>query len=218
VDRTVRSHNWLRTDTIFVENEQIEAISNRPPWVAAVLEVGMSDGSPESLRTYEGVTRTDNVIAHVMDVGANYWSLWNWHRERPENVLAYYRQYPGMIDTVARRIGYRVRPSFVWQYDGGLVVGLANDGIAGVPGVLRLVVETAEGRVLASGGLDPGYPLPGRIRQARLPLPAGAEWQGLRLRAELEVKGALHPVRWACRQALEADGALRLRPMIGVSG
>ena len=218
VDRTVRSHNWLRTDTIFVENEQIEAISNRPPWVAAVLEVGMSDGSPESLRIDEGVTRTDNVIAHVMDVGANYWSLWNWHRERPENVLAYYRQYPGMIDTIARRIGYRVRPSFVWQYDGGLVVGLANDGIAGVPGVLRLVVETAEGRALASGGLDPGYPLPGRIRQARLPLPAGTAWQGLRLRAELEVKGALHPVRWACRQALEADGALRLRPMRGVSG
>ena len=41
-------------------------------------------------------------------------------------------------------------PSFVWHYDGGLVVGLANDGIAGVPGVLRLVVETADGRVLAS--------------------------------------------------------------------
>ena len=40
VDRTIRSHNWLRTDTIFIENEQIEAISNRPPWVAAVLEVG----------------------------------------------------------------------------------------------------------------------------------------------------------------------------------
>ena len=171
VDRTVRSYNWLRTDTIFIENEQIEAISNRPPWVAAVLEVGMSDGSPESLQAYEGVTRTDNVITHVMDVGANYWSLWNWHRERPENVLAYYQQYPGMIDTIARRIGYRVRPSFVWHDDGGLVVGLANDGIAGVPGVLRLVVETAEGRVLASGGLDPGYPLPGRIRQARLPPP-----------------------------------------------
>ncbi len=141
----MRSHNWLRTDTTFVENEQIEAISNRPPWVAAVLEVGMSDGSPESLRIEAGVTLTDNVIAHVMDVGANYWSLWNWHRERPENVLAYHRQYPGMIDTIARRIGYRVRPSFVWQYD---------------------------------GGLDPGYPLPGRIRQARLPLPAGTEWQG----------------------------------------
>ena len=56
VDRTIRSHNWLRTDTIFIENEQIEAISNRPPWVAAVLEVGMSDGSPESLQIDEGVT------------------------------------------------------------------------------------------------------------------------------------------------------------------
>jgi hypothetical protein len=216
VDRTVRSHNWLRTDTIFVENEQIEAISNRPPWVAAVLEVGMSDGSDESLRIDEGVTHTDNVIAHVMDVGANYWSLWNWHRERPENVLAYYRRFPGMIDTIARRIGYRVRPSFVWRYEGGLVVGLANDGIAGVPGVLRLVVETADGHELASGGLDPGYPLPGRIRQARLPLPAGTEWQGLRLRAELEVKAARHPVRWACRQSLEADGALKLRPTRGI--
>ncbi len=45
VDRTIRSHNWLRTDTIFIENEQIEAISNRPPWVAAVLEVSMTDGT-----------------------------------------------------------------------------------------------------------------------------------------------------------------------------
>jgi DNA-directed RNA polymerase subunit beta' len=49
-------------------------------------------------------------------------------------------------------------------------------------------------------------------------IPAGTEWQGHRLRAELEVKGALHPVRWACRQAVEADGALRLRPMRGISG
>ena len=30
VDRTIRSHNWLRTDTIFIENMQIESISNRP--------------------------------------------------------------------------------------------------------------------------------------------------------------------------------------------
>jgi hypothetical protein len=96
------------------------------------------------------------------------------------------------------------------------VVGLANDGIAGVPGVLRLVVETAEGRPLVSGGLDPGYPLPGRIRQARLPLPGVTEWQGLRLRAELEVKGALYPVRWACRQALNDDGSLTLRPTKGL--
>ena len=110
VDRTVRSHNWLRTDTIFIENEQIEALSNRPPWVAAILEVSMSDGTPDSLELDEGVTLTDNAIAHVIDLGANYWSLWNWHDEKAENVLRYYRQYPEMIDTIARRIGYRVRP------------------------------------------------------------------------------------------------------------
>ena len=94
LDRTIRSHNWVRTDTIFVENEQIQAISNRPPWVAAVLEVGMSDGSPESLLSRRGRQLTDNVIAHVIDVGANYWSLWNWHAEKAENVMSYYRPLP----------------------------------------------------------------------------------------------------------------------------
>jgi hypothetical protein len=220
VDRTIRSHNWLRTDTIFIENEQIEAISNRPPWVAGVVEVGMSDGSPQSLELDEGIPYTDNVIAHVMDVGANYWSLWNWHAERAANVASYYAKYPEMIDTIARRVGYRVRPSFIWRYEGrgenGLVIGFANDGIAGVPGVLRVEVQSAEGKLLVRGGLDPGYPLPGKIRQARFPLPAGTDWKGLLLKAELEVKGVRYPVRWACRQSLEADGSLKLRQMQGL--
>jgi hypothetical protein len=220
LDRTIRSHNWLRTDTIFVENEQIEALSNRPPWVAAVIEVGMSDGSPESLQLDEGVTYTDNVIAHVMDVGANYFSLWNFHAEKAENVMSYYRRYPEMIDTVARRVGYRVRPSYVWHYEGGerngLVVGFANDGVAGVPGVLRVEVTNDDGTLRVGGGIDPGYPLPGKIRQARFALPRGTDWKGLKLRAEIEVKGVRHPVRWACHQALEADGSLRLRPTRGL--
>ena len=41
LDRTVRSNNWIRSDTIFIENTQIEALSNRPAWTAAVSEVGM---------------------------------------------------------------------------------------------------------------------------------------------------------------------------------
>jgi hypothetical protein len=220
VDRTIRSHNWLRTDTIFIENEQIEAISNRPPWIAAVSEVSIAH-DPESRETEDGVTLTDNIVAHVMDVGANYWSLWNWHREKAENVMSYYRRHPAMIDMIARRVGYRVRPSFVWRYDGdgrgGLVIGFANDGIAGVPGVLRVGVRSDDGKIDVSGCLDPGYPVPGRIRQAQLPLPAGTEWKGLKLHAELEVKGVRHPVMWACRQKLEADGSLRLRPTRGVS-
>lgn len=215
VDRTIRSGNWLRTDTIFIENEQIEALGNRPPWVAAVCEVSMSDGRPETLRIQEGIPHTENVIAHVEDVGANYWSLWNWHNIHADHVMNYYRQFPRGIDMLNRRIGYRVRPSWIWRYDHGerhgLVLGLVNDGIAGVPGILRVCVTEANGKVLAGGGLDPGYPLPSGVRQARFILPPKVDWEGLVLRAELEVKGVRHPVRWACRQPLNEDGSLTLR-------
>ncbi len=54
------------------------------------------------------------------------------------------------FDRINRRIGYRVRPSFIWSYNDvgtlGLIVGFANDGIAGVPGVLRVTVESADGK------------------------------------------------------------------------
>ncbi|HUK24410.1 MAG TPA: hypothetical protein VLV49_07515 [Terriglobales bacterium] len=220
LDRTVRSDNWLRTDTIFIENEQIEELSNRPPWTGVSVEVGMSDGSPQSLKLDEGVTYTDNVIHHVQDVGACYFSLWNWHRISAERILNYYRQYPGALDELARRIGYRVRPSWVWTYQEmgypGLIVGFANDGIAGVPGVLRVSVVNGEGTVLASGSLDAGYPLPGKVRQAKFPLPKGANWKGLRLKAEIEVKGQRHPLRWACHQQLNEDGSLTLRSTTGL--
>jgi hypothetical protein len=220
LDRTIRSFNWLRTDTIFIENEQIDELSNRPPWTGVSVEVGMSDGSPASLKVDEGVTYTDNVIHHVQDVGACYFSLWNWHRIQADRILNYYRQFPAAIDQLARRIGYRVRPSWVWTYeeDGypGLIIGFVNDGIAGVPGVLYVSVVTEDGKLLAGGSLDPGHPLPCKVRQAKFPLPKGTNWKGLRLRAEIEVKGVRHPVRWASRQRLNQDGSLTLRSTAGL--
>ena len=220
VERSVRSHNWLRTDTIFIENEQIEALSNRPAWTGVTVEVPMSDGSPQSLHKGEGVTLTDNVISHVRDVGAHYFSLWNWHRIHADGLRRYYAQYPDALNQLARSIGYRVRPSWIWTYDTssetGLILGMVNDGIAGVPGVLSISVLNAAGLVLASGSLDAGYPLPGKVRQAKLPLPRGTDWKDLRVKAEIEVKGQRYPVRWACKESLEADGTLRLRPTPGI--
>jgi hypothetical protein len=220
LDRTVRSHNWLRTDTIFIENEQIEALSNRPAWTGVTVEVPNADGTPESLHLDQGVTLTDNVIGHVRDVGACYFSLWNWHRIRADRLRNYYDQYPAAIDDLARSIGYRVRPSWIWTYDtgteSGLILGMVNDGIAGVPGVLRISVLDPGGRVLASGSLDAGFPLPHKVRQAKLPLPRGTDWKGLRVKGELEVKGQRHPVRWSSRQSLDADGALTLAPTPGI--
>jgi len=184
------------------------------------VEVPNSDGSPGSLHLSEGVTLTDNVIGHVRDVGACYFSLWNWHQILADRLRHYYEQYPDAIDGLARVLGYRVRPSWVYTYSAGdetgLILGLVNDGIAGVPGVLRISVLDASGRVLASGGLDPGYPLPGKVRQAKFPLPRGTEWKGLRVKAEIEVKGQRHPVRWACKQSLNPDATLTLRPTPGV--
>lgn len=215
LDRTVRSGNWIRSDTIFIENQQIEALSNRPPWIAAISEVGMTTGADDQLRISDGVTYTEQIIDHVLAVGANYWSIWNWHNIAAANVLSYYDKHPAPIDRIARKIGYRVYPAFVWAFerDGvtGLVVGLANDGVAAVPGVLRLNLKDANGRVLASGCVDPGYPHPSGIRQAELLLHDARDWSGLRLSAELEVKRVRYPLRWACRQPLEPDGSLVLR-------
>ncbi|HUD66907.1 MAG TPA: hypothetical protein VMQ17_20160 [Candidatus Sulfotelmatobacter sp.] len=216
VDRTVRSNNWIRSDTIFIENEQIEALSNRPPWIAALLEQGLPGKPPDPSASHEGIAPAENMIAHVVDVGANYWSLWNFHQISAKNLMSYYQAYPAAFDRINRRIGYRVRPSFIWSYkdDGflGLIVGFANDGIAGVPGVLRVTVASQDGKVLKSGCLDAGYPVPGKIRQAQFVLPNVTDWKGLKLRAELEVKGMRYPVQWACHQKPNDDGSLTLRP------
>jgi hypothetical protein len=216
LDLTVRSHNWIRSDTIFIENEQIETLSNRPPWVAAALEQGIPAKAPDVNDGEDGISRTENMIAHVIDIGANYWSLWNFHGISAGNLQRYYQAYPRAFDHINRRIGYRVRPSMIWSYeDGGylgLIIAFANDGIAGVPGVLRVTVESADGKTLKSGCLDAGYPVPGKLRQAQFVLPQGTKFAGLKLRAEIEVKGMRFPVRWACRQKLNEDGSLTLRP------
>jgi hypothetical protein len=216
LDRMVRSNNWIRSDTIFIENEQIEALSNRPPWVAVAIEQGLPGKPPDKVTLYEGISPSDDIIVHVMDVGANYWSLWNFHNISAQNLMSYYRAFPTWFDRINRRIGYRVRPSMVWSYEDegylGLIVGFANDGIAGVPGVLRVTVLSNEGNVLTSGCLDAGYPLPGKMRQAQFVLPKGTKWEGLKLKAELEVKGVRHPVQWACHQKLNDDGSFTLRP------
>ena len=215
LDRTVRSNNWIRSDTIFIENEQIEALSNRPPWIAALLEQGLPGKPPDPALAAEGISPAENIIAHVMDIGANYWSLWNFHQISARNLMAYYQAYPTAFDRINRRIGYRVRPSFIWSYEDsgylGLIIGFANDGIAGVPGVLRVTVENKEGQVLQTGCLDPGFPLPGKIRQAQFVLPRGTVFEGLKLRADLEVKNIRHPVQWACHQKLNDDRSLTLR-------
>jgi len=150
-------------------------------------------------------------MLHALDMGANYWSLWT----EAENLARYREARPMAFEALEQRIGWRVRPSWIWQRKrygtAELVVAFSNDGVAGVPGVLHVRVEDAFGRVLAAGGLDAGHPHARRLRLASFVLPPGLEGRDVRLRSEIEIRGVLRPARWACAQPLEPDGSLAVR-------
>jgi hypothetical protein len=215
-DAAVRGGSWLRSDSVILDEPiQIDTIANRPPWLAAVMEDGYHRRYRTDVPNFRvdaaGVDVIQHTMLHSLDVGANYWSLWT----EAANLEAYRQSRPETFATLRRRIGYRVRPSWVWQRKregtDELVVALANDGVAGIPGLLRVAAETDTGRKLAGGAVDAGHPHGGGIRVASLRLPPGLGGQTVRLRAEIEIRGVRRPVRWACAQPLEADGALALR-------
>ena len=105
-------------------------------------------------------------MLHVLDLGANYWSLWT----EAENLEQYNARFPEGFRALQQRMGYRIRPAWIWQRKRWgteeLIVGVANNGVASMPGVLRLTLESADGAVRQTGVLDPGQPFAGKIRQA----------------------------------------------------
>ena len=112
-------------------------------------------------------------------------------------------------------MGYRVRPSWIWQRKrygiNELVVAFMNDGVAGVPGALRISLKSADGKTLGSGSLDAGQPYGGKTRQAAFLVPRELEGQPVFLSAAIECKAGLRrPVQWACEQPLEPDGSYRV--------
>ena len=147
---------------------------------------------------------------HALDIGTNYFALWT----EADNVRRYYEKYPDSLRAMEQRLGYRVRPSLIWQrkrYDTmELILGVVNDGVAGVPGVLGIYAESLDGRVKVGGNLDAGQPHAGQMRQCSIILPKGMDGQQVNLRAELEVKGVRRPVRWACHERTNPDGSLTI--------
>jgi hypothetical protein len=214
IDLAVRSGCWLRSDSIINEEPiQIEELANRPTWLPVIMEDGY-------LRDYDikripvdagGVNLRENAMLHVLDLGANYWSLWT----EAENLAKYNERYPEGFRTLQKKMGYRVRPSWIWQRKrfgtSELLIGVANDGVAGIPGVLRLTLESPDGKFRQSGALDGGHPYGGKIRQASFLLPREMGGLELRLRAEVETKGGVRrPVQWACAQPLNPDGSFSI--------
>jgi hypothetical protein len=148
---------------------------------------------------------------HALDISTNYFALWT----EADNVRRYYDKYPDSLRAMEQRLGYRVRPSLIWQrkrYDTmELILGISNDGVAGVPGILGIYAESQDGTVRVGGNLDAGQPHAGLMRQASIILPKGMDGQQITLRAELEVKGVRRSVRWACHGQTNPDGSLTIR-------
>ncbi len=215
LDLAVRYGSWLRTDSVlFIEEPiQIERLSNRPPWLATVVEQGRfrHHKIDEIPLDEAGINLKEKSMLHTLDMGANHWALWT----EGDNLKEYYEKYPNGFDTLHRRLGYRVRPSWIWQRKrygtSEIILAIANDGVAGVPGILRIYVESMDGKFSMGGGLDAGYPHGGRIRQCNFILPKGMEGNKLKLRAEIETKGILRKVQWSCAQPLNEDGSLTIQ-------
>jgi len=105
-----------------------------------------------------------------------------------------------------------LRPAWVWQRKrystSELIVAVSNSGVAGVPGVLWLHVESPDGKIRLRGTLDAGHPHGGGVRLAAFLLPRGYAGK-VNLRAEVELRpGVLRPVAWTCDQPLNSDGSI----------
>ncbi len=48
---------------------------------------------------------------HALDIGTNYFGLWT----EADNIRRYYEKYPDSLRAMEQRLGYRVRPSIIWQ-------------------------------------------------------------------------------------------------------
>jgi hypothetical protein len=222
LDFIMRHENWLRSDSIINdEPQQIEQLANRPPWSAVVMEAGgQRNYTPRDERRRPWLadgklTLLEHQMEKVLDLGATHWSLW----QSADNIRQYYKDHPHGIDVLNQRMGYRLRPSWVyWARRNGavmLIPVIKNDGVSGVPGVVRLILETPDGRFRASGCLDPGLPDGGKLRFAEFVLPPDVKWHQVGLRAELETKGITRKIDWACAQELDSEGRLMMTQMPG---
>ena len=213
LELAVRGGAWVRSDSIIVEEPvQIEELANRPPWSAAILEDGYFRSYDASNLAVDaaGVNQLENYMLHVLDVRANYWSLWT----ESEHLANYNERYPRGFERLRQNIGYRLRPSWVWQRKRSgtseLVISVSNRGVASVPGVLWLQIASPDGNFKLKGSLDPGYPLAGGLRLGSFLLPAGYTGK-VKLSAELELRpGVLKPIAWACEQPVDPDGSISI--------
>ena len=213
IDMAMRGGAWLRSDSVIVEEPiQIDELANRPPWLAAILEDGYfrQYDTQKLAKDAAGINVLENYMLHVLDLRGNYWSLWT----EADNLAHYNQSYPRGFERLRANIGYRIRPSWVWQRKRHstfeVIVCVNNRGVSGVPGTVWLRLDSPDGRIHLQGSLDAGHPYGGGLRQASFLLPKGYAGR-VNLSAELEVRpGVKRPIAWACEQPINQDGSISI--------
>ena len=126
LDRTVRSNNWIRSDTIFIESEQIEALRTARPGSRLCIEKAASRQTTRMrATTQEGISPAENIILSDRR-GSKLLVALELSSHRSENLMAYYQALPAWFDRINRKVGYRVRPSFIWNYEEPGYLGLIS--------------------------------------------------------------------------------------------
>lgn len=211
----MRQGTYLRTDSVLInEPSANEHMAHRPPHTAGIIEDGyfryFDPDDPRLAADSAGVTNIENTILHTLDLGGSYFSLWT----EGQNLQRYYARYPDAFNALGARMGYRVRPSWVYQRKRGsrmeLVLMLHNDGVASIPGRLRLSLYAENGSLLSTGTLDAGQPFAGRTRQCAFLLPEGYIARTVSVAAALRDKKGERPIRWACGQNIRPDGRFEI--------
>ena len=140
-----------RTASSWTSRSRSSSSPGRPPWLAVVMEDGYhrhyrTDAPKLHAWTPPASSVIEHAIRHCLDLGANYWSLWT----EAENLARYHERHPAGFAALQQRLGYRVRPSWVWQRkrDGGTRAGgglRERRGGGRARRTLRVVAETADG-------------------------------------------------------------------------
>jgi hypothetical protein len=200
--RALAAGAWMRRDSLdpWYTPWELEMFQRaRNPDAAYIFETLVPDflngDAPDLAR---GIIDSRQRAQRIVDVGFSYISIgFNpWHAE------TFHQEVPEVVDFVARSVGYRLRPSIVWQRHAtdrapeGITLGLINDGIASPAGTLTLTARFCGGEC-ATVELPKGRPLPRATELVSFDLPEAARSGPISLSLALCTKGKTRPVRWA---------------------
>lgn len=196
VREAIQEGCWVRRDSYYrwFEANEAEAGLLRRGDAAMIFETVMPGLNLEDEEDPAFRKSSFDLPRRMCEYGANYGIV----GFNPKNTLYAAHMMPQLFDAFIEKVGYRIRPSIVWEVkheDGQrtLALGMVNDGCANPPGevIFALRAEGKESTATVNGGT-----LSGRMKIIEIPLPEGNARQ-VELSASLDIQGKVRPVRFA---------------------